>query len=358
MGIIKSQFIHKNIIRKNHFYTRIKSIQINYHVQLYQYVAGNFFLKNKYIRVAAKEGYKFLKFTELSKKEWVEKGVWPPAPPYHKGQYYNKECQVNQSEYELFEILRFRSDLIITEKAVALAYRLGITLDAEQEENEITQDLWAMIDKQLQPSSRTDIIDLKYQAVYNPKAGFKVCIDGLHGQPSSGIFAAVYCINLPGTLYIDEPDPLQVHVNSALDWDSPKYSPKFSEGYVDFRSVEFAKFKHLVIDFRRVEFKKKKKKEEFQLTPYAWTILPLFTYDSYVNSGIYQIPLVKGAVSRKILKDLTLTNDPWQKFWEMTKTLDEFSKKPILLPLEYCSVVVRLLDGQREGHFQVPYDWR
>jgi hypothetical protein len=132
-------------------------------------------------RIAPKDGFKVLGIYDIAQKEWAEKGVWPPAPPYHKGVYYNKECEVNASENELFEILRFRQDPIIAEKAVALAYKLHIEMNPNLDTTEIEETLYKMIDAQLVPSSRTDILDLKYLAVYNPKAGFKVCIDGLHG---------------------------------------------------------------------------------------------------------------------------------------------------------------------------------
>lgn len=129
-------------------------------------------------RVAPKDGFKVLGIYDIAQKEWAEKGVWPPAPPYHKGVYFNSECDVNASESELFEILRFRHDPIIAEKAVSLAYKLGVTMNPDMDTQEIEEILYKMIDNQLRPSSRTDILDLKYLAVYNPKAGFKVCIDG------------------------------------------------------------------------------------------------------------------------------------------------------------------------------------
>jgi hypothetical protein len=75
-------------------------------------------------------------------------------------------------------------------------------------------------------------------------------------------------------LYTDDVDPLQIHVNSAFDWESPKYTPKFSEGYVDFKEVQFQHFKHVVIDFRRIQWVKKRKGKgkEVRIDDFGWTI--------------------------------------------------------------------------------------
>ena len=311
-------------------------------------------------RLAPKDGYRILSYVDIPSTEWEETGVWPPPPAYHKGLYYNSECDVNEAEVELFEILRFRPEVIVAEKAVKLAYDLDMPLDAEQDTNEIERSQCELINTHQKPTSRTDIIELKYMAKYNPRAGFKLCIDGLHNLPNDGFYSCLYCINPPRSLYQKDMDPLQVHVNSAFDWDSPKNSPKYSEGYVDFKDIAFDSTKHIVQDFREFKYvnKKKGKGKEVKIESYAWTIVPLFTYDGYINSGIYQIPLIKGKVQEGILKDILLNADPWKKFWELTTTIHDISKKPILLPLKYCSVIVRLLDGQREGHFQIPFDHR
>lgn len=304
-------------------------------------------------KLAPRQGFKILGIDEVPQKDWEKTGVWPLPPPYHKKMYYNSECKVNDSEFDLFEILRSRKDTIVAEKAVELAYKLDKPLDPEMDAQDIEEFLYEMIDNHLKPTSRIDIIDLKFLAVYNIKAGFKFCVDGYHNLPKKGVFCCLYCINPPGTLYLDDPDALRVHVNTAFDWDSPKRSPKFSEGYVDIKDETFDNSKHMVIDIREIIFKRKK---ETVIKEFGWTILPLFTYDGFVNSGIYQLPIMRGGVQKKILKELAGSKNPWATFYEMTKTLEEYTKKPLQVLNGECSVIVRQLDGQREGHFQIPFD--
>ena len=95
----------------------------------------------------------------------------------------------------------------------------------------------------------------------------------------------------------------------------------------------------------------KKGVEYFDPVPYCWTILPLFTYDKYVNSGIYQVPLFKDGVNDEILKELIGSTDPWLKMLQITRETDFETKKPRLQYLYPSSVIIRLVDGQREGHY-------
>ena len=50
----------------------------------------------------------------------------------------------------------------------------------------------------------------------------------------------------------------------------------------------------------------------------AWTIVPIFTEDGYVNSGIYQMPLFKGSPSEGMLKEMA-TQNPWDYLLNLTK---------------------------------------
>ena len=57
-----------------------------------------------------------------------------------------------------------------------------------------------------------------------------------------------------------------------------------------FKNIPFTKNACVLIDVKEVIMGKK----EIELKSYAWTIVPLFSFDGFVNSGIYQIPLFKG----------------------------------------------------------------
>ncbi len=63
-------------------------------------------------------------------------------------------------------------------------------------------------------------------------------------------------------------------------------------------------------------------------------------------SGIYQLPLVRGPVDPELLKEMEGT-DPWELLQEKIN-----AKKSKFAWLEPTSVVVRLLDSQREVIFK------
>lgn len=224
--------------------------------------------------------------------------------------------------------------------------------------DEIEDELYNLVDTQLKPSSKIKIINLKYFARYSQEAGFKIAIDGLHNLPDKGIYATVYCINPPGSLYSEEKDVSQIQLNSSLDWSSAVKTPNYIEGYVHYRKVTADKAKCLVIDVRKIRVVIKKDKEFFDPEPYGWTILPIFTFDLYVNSGVYQLPLFRGSVNAQILKEVSASTDPWKRMLQISQEKDLETYLPRLQFIYPSSVIVRLVDGQREGHYQIPFDWR
>ena len=81
------------------------------------------------------------------------------------------------------------------------------------------------------------------------------------------------------------------------------------------------------------------------IKPYAWTILPVFTYEMFVNSGVYQIPLMKGRVNVNVLNSVNSSTKPWERFMEFVTEIDFDTNKPTLEMLKPTSVIVRLIDG-------------
>jgi len=61
-----------------------------------------------------------------------------------------------------------------------------------------------------------------------------------------------------------------------------------------------------------------------------------------VKSGIYQVPLFKGKISTELVEALK-EEDPWDFITDLLKRRKIKLYKP-------CSVIVRLLDSQRDGH--------
>ena len=101
-------------------------------------------------------------------------------------------------------------------------------------------------------------MDLKYYSDYDEKIGFKVAVDGLHNLDKNSIFIAIYCIFPDGALYSEDFDPLKIHINSNINWNSPKGSIKFNEGYSVFKNIPFSKNSCIIIDIRKVVINKNK----------------------------------------------------------------------------------------------------
>ena len=78
-------------------------------------------------------------------------------------------------------------------------------------------------------------------------------------------------------------------------------------------------------------------------------MLPIFSADGYVKSGMYQLPVFKGTVPGSFLPDLAIS-DPWNLL------MNSVSKPGGPTYLDPVSVIVRLVDTQRDGHFIVPLD--
>jgi hypothetical protein len=82
----------------------------------------------------------------------------------------------------------------------------------------------------------------------------------------------------------------KVHINTSFDWDSPIKSPAYIEGYVHFKERDLEKSMVAIVDVREVvSLGGKKNGMEFppNIIPYAWTIVPIFTYEGFTNSGVY-----------------------------------------------------------------------
>lgn len=195
------------------------------------------------------------------------------------------------------------------------------------------------IDDKIIRTNKTEIIDLQKFAKYQPPSGFKFAVDGFHNVPEKIPYVALYCLNPPAALY-NGGDTNLIHLNSNYDWESAVTTPMFLEGFVTFRDVKFEKNLTLLIDVRTVTFKKKGTVPVFKTI--GWSALPVFSPDGYVQSGIYQLPVFDGPIPKPIIEGL-LENDPWPFLMDKIK-----EKKPIIKYLEPMSVVVRLLDGQRE----------
>jgi len=197
------------------------------------------------------------------------------------------------------------------------------------------------LDDKIQRRSSTGLIDLLYFAKYRPESGFKFALDGLHNAPTAQPYIGLYMLNPPGDFYVydDEPNASKLQLNSVLDWDGPLLSPRFLDGYMTFKDIPFSKNMHLIVDIRTINLLK----HPPQFSYVGWTIVPLFTPDGFVLSGVYQIPLFVGEVNKTIVEELA-ENDPWPHI------MDQIKAKKIKY-LGNSSIMIRLVDGQREVFF-------
>mmetsp|Transcript_6219 Transcript_6219/g.7003 ORF Transcript_6219/g.7003 Transcript_6219/m.7003 type:complete len:220 (-) Transcript_6219:356-1015(-) len=83
----------------------------------------------------------------------------------------------------------------------------------------------------------------------------------------------------------------------------------------------------------------------------------MFLEGGYINSGQYQLPVFKGAPAPELIEQFNElaeteeeTLDPWEV---VAAVMDE--KKSGIKYLNNMTVVIRLLDGQREGHLNRLY---
>ena len=188
-------------------------------------------------------------------------------------------------------------------------------------------------------SNALGIIDLVYIAKYQPSLGFRIAIDGFHNVPEKVPYVSLCCLNPPGALFQDPPNMKNVCMNSQFNWDSPITSPQFLEDFFRFQDISFKKNLNLIIEVKTIIFNKKSVP---LIKPVGWTVLPIFNSDGYVQAGIFQLPIFKGTIPKDTLQHITY-NDAWPYLMDLMRV----KKSPVQL-LEPMSVIVRLLDAQRE----------
>lgn len=237
-------------------------------------------------------------------------------------------------ERYLYEERANRRDVTVRDMTSQAQNQLGLKVDLNDEE------YLDWIDQALQVTPRTPMIDMKYFSKYNPKLGFKISIDAIHNIPSETPHVAIFCLNPPAALYSNTVITRDVNFTTKVDWNSPIKTPTFLDGFHNYRNCLFDKCMHLIIDIRAVSYSKQRPEVE----DVGWTILPIFSDDGYVNSGIYQLPVFKGKVPAPFMSELA-NNEPWKY---LMKAASRSGGPQYYDPV---SVIVRLVDAQRDGHF-------
>ena len=223
--------------------------------------------------------------------------------------------------------------------------------EIEQAELQEDEGVYQIVDTVFTYKKEMDFLNLKFFSKYREEGGFKFIIDGLHKLPKRSFYITTYTLNPPGEYYINE-NPKSMRVYTNFDWErSTVDTIRYNEGYVKFSKIPFNTSLHFIVEISSVELPAFREPE---IKEVGWTILPLFVIDplsgqGYVNSNIYQLPLFEGGFKKEYVGEL-VQGDPWKKIEQMVS-----SKK-----IKYwgkASAMCRLLDIQREGHFNQPFDY-
>lgn len=285
----------------------------------------------------AQQGVRVLSIKDVPKSEWYIRGVIVPPPKYEQRAYNTSFCMPNPAEREIYMERAKKKSPTVGQATYNVLKSIGEKLDMDEEE------LMDWIDNKLNSDPHTSIVDLKYFARYNKKLGFKISIDALHHASSLMPFVVIVSINPPGSFYTTSVISQDIQLIDHYDWNSFIDTPCFIDGFQTFKNVEFNQYLHIVVDIRQVNLTSR------SLSPVAWTIIPVFFPEGYVKSGIYQSPLFSGPVPYGLLNEMT-TQEPWPYLLNASKK----SGGPKYF--QSASILFRLIDSQREGHFNKPLD--
>lgn len=226
----------------------------------------------------------------------------------------------------------------------AVAQLLADQLDKSPEE------LQAIVNG-LDANVNTPPIDLTYYTQYEAGLGIRVNVEALHDNKQEG-FCSVLASVIPPASYYDEDrgDVRDVFYFTEPDYESHYQTPKFSEG--DACILGFTPTQpgmSLLLDIR-IWLPKKNKFE-----PYGFTVCPLLstletdadrsTHEYYVSSGVFSLPIYKGAVDPRLVQEMKASEDP----------LGVLKSRRLQL-LGNTSAIVRVVDTQRKMHFLRPFE--
>lgn len=192
---------------------------------------------------------------------------------------------------------------------------------------------------------------MKYFAPYSRELGFKISVDGFHNTPHPIPYGWIVSLNPPGSLYTQEQEgpARDVNIASTLDYASPLRSFHLLDGFFNYRDIPGEQQLAAVFDVRSIEFVGGNPK----IVEAGWAVIPIFfsrDLKLYVRSGVYQIPLLKGKPTPELIKEMSTYEDQWNFIQNL------LSERQIALN-EPFSAIIRIWDGQREGHFSRLYDY-
>ncbi|CAD8204694.1 unnamed protein product [Paramecium pentaurelia] len=287
----------------------------------------------------SEDGKRALSIKEFpSLKDQIARNIMRPRPQYGAGAYNTELAPITESENELFAQRTIRPDISVREAAYLLIK--GEQINRQYKDNEIINYL----DNRISLTHDTFMIDMMYFAKYRPQAGFKLTVDGLHNVVNqSHMYVVFYSLSQPGTFYLEPRDVTQGHMCSNYDFDSKINTPEYDDAWFKFKE-NANRYQNIILDIKSVPFSK----PDGAISDVGWTILPVFSPDNYVMSNCYQLPVFRGSVPRAVIEDIKK-----QDTWDYLR--DQVTNNKVFY-LKNMSIIVRLVDAQREGHFNKRMD--
>lgn len=204
------------------------------------------------------------------------------------------------------------------------------------------------------------MINFVYTAPYSEDAGLKASVEFLFNMPdTSGIFSSetriykcIYSIVPPGLYYKDPPltEGVSYTRNNELDKSFCR-CPAFTDGYAEFFPTLMQENLYLLIDVRIVKVEPSKGSDPMLVIEPAssrksyWTLLPLSAErikgqgHKYTVGGIFQLPLIEGAVPKEIFS----CENPFQEVLDKLKSRDKAPGSTLKVS-DGSSVVVKVIN--------------
>lgn len=269
-----------------------------------------------------------------------------PAPPYASGAYDSAQAVPLRSERLMYRFMSDRSPARVRDVVVlAAAEGEEDTVPAASADDELRE--W--IEAKFHEARPSRFLDYLHAARYQPDAGFRAAVVGVHRQPKGEYTVAISCLSPPAP-YFQEPRLTDdVTFTAEVDWDSPQSSPRFAARYETYTGEALNESLMLVVQVLSVKLDKR---GAAKLTPVGWAVLPIFDDDGFVRTGAWQVPALRGSPSQELLR-LMEQRPPYEVIEEEAAR----GRRGRARYAEPMSVFINLIDEQLADCARLPGTW-
>lgn len=269
-----------------------------------------------------------------------------PTPPYASGAYDSTQAVPLRSERLMYRFMADRSTARVRDVVMLAA--------AEGEEDMVPAasadgELKEWIEAKFHDARPSRFLDYLHSVRYQPEAGFRAAVVGVHRQPKGEYTVAISCLSPPAP-YFQEPRLTDdVAFTPAVDWDSPQSSPRFPARYETYTGEALNESLMLVVQVLSVKLDKR---GSAKLTPVGWAVLPVFDEDGFVRTGAWQVPALKGSPTQELLR-LMEQRPPYEVIEEEAAR----GRRGRVHYAEPMSVFINLIDEQIADCARLPGTW-